>query len=182
MDQEPREPERRIFDGIVRPATKADLPALRGILQTWVRYQGELLQEEVDDDVHHIEESLKGKNNESYLVAQTTDGKVIGMMGLVPEPKSEVKQHAATERPMELVRVYVDRDFRLGRGVGTALIREIEQLAKSQGATEILLDSGPRYKESGHGFYDKMGYQRVGVNKDFYGEGGDAVVWQKLLT
>lgn len=174
-------PDRPKFNGIVRPLKREDLPYLRRILEMWVRWQGELLPEEVEDDMNQLRESLKGGNSR-YLVAETLDGRVVGMMGLVPEPKPEVKQHATTERPVELVRAYVDQDFRGGQGVGTALIRGIEKLAKSQGATEILLDSGPRYKESGHGFYDKQGYQRIGVNKDFYGEGGDAVVWQKLLV
>lgn len=181
MDQEQRIPERKRFDGIVRPLTVHDLPFLRRILEMWVRRQGELLPEEIEDDMNQLRESLKGGNSR-YLVAETLDGRVVGMMGLIPEPKPEVKQHATTEKPMELVRAYVDKEFRRGQGVGTALIRGIEQLARDSGVTEILLDSGPRYKESGHGFYDKQGYQRIGVNKDFYGPGGDAVVWQKVLT
>lgn len=148
----------------------------------WVRWQGEIIPEEVEEDLAHVRESLNRYDKEQYVVAEDATGRVVGMMGLAFEPKPEVKQHARTGKPMELIRAYVDRDFRGGKGVGRALISRIEVFARSRGATEVLLDSGPRYKESGHGFYDKMGYTRVAVNKDFYGPDGDAQVWSKVLT
>lgn len=178
------------FDGDIREAKKRDIPYLKRILEMWVRYPigfdkaGEIITEEVEDDLTHIKSNLDRhfqKHDEKYLVAEDVTGRVVGMMGLAFEPKPEVRQHATTKRPMELVRAYVDKDFRRGKGVGTALIKHIESTARSRGATEILLDSGPRYEESGHGFYDKMGYKRVAINKDYYGPGKDAVVWQKVL-
>lgn len=172
--------EKNKFDVDVRHVHKIDLPYLRRILEMWVRWQGEIIPEEVEDDLAHVRESLDRYDKEEYLVANDASGRVVGMMGLAFEPKPEVKQHARTEKPMELVRAYVDNNFR-GRGVGKALIGHIESLAKSRGATEILLDSGPRYKETGHGFYDKMGYARIAVNKDFYGPDGDAQIWSKML-
>lgn len=187
--QEIRETEK--FDGEIREAKKRDIPYLKRILEMWVRYPigfdkaGEIIIEEVEDDLTHIKSNLDRhfqKYDEKYLVAEDVTGRVVGMMGLAFKPKDAVRQFATTRRPMELVRAYVDKDFRRGKGVGTALIKHIESTARSRGATEILLDSGPRYEATGHGFYDRMGYKRVAVNKDFYGPGGDAIVFLKVLT
>lgn len=69
-----------------------------------------------------------------------------------------------------------------GQGVGTALINANQNLARSMGKKEILLESGPRHTHSGHPFYDKQpGFRRVGIIKDFYGPGADTVVWQKTF-
>lgn len=69
-----------------------------------------------------------------------------------------------------------------GQGVGTALINANQNLARSMGKKEILLESGPRHTNSGYPFYDKQhGFRRVGIIKDFYGPGADTVVWQKTF-
>ncbi len=179
LDQEAREKSKVDVD--VRTVDRIDLPSLKRILEMWVRWQGKIIPEEVEEDLAHVRESLDRYDKEQYVVAEDATRRVVGMMGLAFEPKPEVKQHARTEKPMELVRAYVDKDFRGGKGVGRALISRIEALARSRRATEILLDSGPRYKYSGHGFYDRMGYTRVAVNNDFYGPDGDAQVWSKVL-
>lgn len=173
------------FDGEIRFAKKRDLPYLKRILEMWVKWEGKVLTEEVEGDLDHVRRNLnafESEVNERYLVAEDLTGRILGMMGLVFEPKAPLKPFARTDRPMELVRAYVDDDFRGGKGVGTALIKHIESLAKSKGATEILLDSVPRYEKSGHGFYDKMGYQRVGTIPNLYGPDGTAIVWQKVLS
>lgn len=179
-----RVPEKPPFEGVVREFTMQDLPYLRRILEMWVRDSEthEIIPEEVEKDLQHLRDSLLPGSSERYFVAEDPSGRVVGMMGLVLEPKDALKPFAKTEKPMELVRAYVDKDFRGGRGVGTSLIRRIEQETKRRGGTEVILDSGPRYEKTGHGFYLKMGYEIVGVNKDYYGSGGDATVFSKVLT
>ena len=67
-------------------------------------------------------------------------------------------------------------------GVGSALVARLEDEARWRGYTEIVFNSGPRYKDTAWGFYDKLpGYSRVGVAEKLYGEGGDAPVWSKVL-
>lgn len=177
-------PDRPRFQGQVREFRHEDLPYLRHILEMWVKDSEthELIKEEVEEDLQHLRDSLLPGSSERYFVAENPNGRIVGMMGLRFEPKPEVAQHKRTDKPMELIRAYVDKDFRGGKGVGTSLIMKIEKETKRRGGTEVMLDSGPRYKESGHGFYDKMGYTRVAVNKDFYGPGGDATVFSKVLV
>ena len=88
---------------------------------------------------------------------------------------------ALTGTPTELINAFVRPDVRGGGGVGTALVSGLEKTARNLGKQEILLNSGPRYSESGWGFYDKIGFDRVGVIVEYYGEGGNAQVWRKSL-
>lgn len=83
----------------------------------------------------------KSMPEETTLVA-IVDGKVAGFAALV-EAKSELRA------------VYVHADFG-GRGVGSALLREIEKVAQAKGCTELRLNSSltalPFYKR--HGYED----------------------------
>lgn len=171
------------FDGIVRPLIREDLAPLKPILETWVRdpKSGEILSREVMDDLLSMSDSLNGRNSMEYLVAQNLSGRVIGMMGL-SDPKDVLIQFATTSNPLELVNAYIDKNHRAGQGVGTALVNRLIEKAIEKGSIELLLDSGPRYKETGWGFWDKQpGFRRVGIAEGLYGPGNDAPVWQKLL-
>lgn len=73
--------------------------------------------------------------------------------------------------------------LRGGNGIGTALVQALEETARQKGFTEVVLNSGPRYENTGWGFYDKLpGFRRAGVAVQFYGEGGDAPVWHKIFV
>lgn len=170
------------FHGTVRLLRENDLPSLKPILETWIhsRDTGELLPEEVEEDLQVMRDSCSGKNDRTYFVAE--EGRIVGVIGMKP-PKDALKQLVTTENPVELVNAYVAADKRKGQGVGTALVQKLESEARLRGNTEIILDSGPRYKDSGWGFYDKLsGFSRVGIAVKLYGEGGDAPVWHKVLT
>ena len=104
-------------------------------------------------------------------------------MGVRP-PDERMLPFAQTDNPLELVNAYVSRKRRK-QGVGTALIKKLEEFALAQGATEIFLNSGPRYRKSGWEFYDKVGYKRVALAEGYYQdeEGSyDAPVWSKVLS
>lgn len=52
-----------------------------------------------------------------------------------------------------------------GRGVGSALLREAEQMARQQGRTLLVLDTA--VDEGATGFYEKLGYTLAGMIPDF---------------
>lgn len=52
-----------------------------------------------------------------------------------------------------------------GRGVGSALLREAEQIARQQGRTLLVLDTA--VDEGATGFYEKLGYTLAGMIPDF---------------
>lgn len=175
-------PEKEKFKGITRPLKEEDLPFVKEVLEMWLRsmFTREIIPEEVEADMGFLKGSLNGSNERKYWVAQTEDGKVIGVMGLT-KPKEELMPFKQTERPIELVNAYVDKDYRKGRGVGTALLNTLQNFARESGYTEILLESGPRYGKTGHPFYDKREFTRVGILENFYGRGFHSQVFRKPL-
>lgn len=171
--------EKGRFSGQIRPLAQADLVQVRPILETYLRDRntGALNTEEVQEDLDLMRQSCEGGNDRVYLVAD--DGKqVIGVIGM-RTPSEAMQAFTSTERPVELVNAYVAERH---QGVGSALVERLEEEALIRYHTEIVLNSGPRYKDSGWGFYDNLpGYGRVGIATKLYGEGGDAPVWRKVL-
>ncbi len=175
--------ERRSFEGIIRDLRSRDIDSLRPILTTWIkdRTTGDPLPDEVEEDLQIMSDSIDGKNDRTYLVAESLDGEVVGVIGF-KAPDSRIMPFTKTLNPAELVNAYVKAEERKGKGVGRALVRGLEERVRMKGHTEIVLNSGPRYKDTGWGFYDKLeGYQRVGIAESYYGEGGDAPIWRKEI-
>lgn len=175
--------ERQQFAGEVRNLQEADLASIKPILEDWLidRETGNPVPEEVEEDLGIMRASLTGDNERKYFVAEEA-GKVIGVIGTTP-PRESMMGFAQSQNPIELVNAYVSRDERAGRGVGRALVKGAEDEARANGATELILNSGPRYETTAWGFYDNLpGFSRVGVAENFYGEGVNAPVWSKRLS
>lgn len=178
---EPRPPAKERFTGIIRPFEESDIPAVVEILEYWLQDDGVIAHDEVEEDVSDIRRSLQS-DSDIDMFAAVKDGKVVGMMGLSIPPKAPLLQFAKTDSPSELRIAYNHPDYRMGKGVGTALINNAQNVAKAKGRKEILLESGPRHRETGYPFYDKQpGFTRAGVLKDFYGPGLHSQVWQKTF-
>lgn len=179
MELNPKETGR--FNGVIRSLKKKDIPTLQTILEYWLRDFNVVAHDEVEEDISTMRNSLDEASSKRMFVAEK-DGKAIGMMGLVIPPKDVLLQFAKTDSPSELIMAYVHPDYRGGMGVGTALINTAQDLAKSKGRKEILLESGPRHAQTGYPFYDKQpGFKRAGQINDFYGKGVHTVVWQKTF-
>lgn len=178
MEDSDSEETKSPFQGTVRELRSEDLPILKPILEQWIRNSEtkELLTNEVEETLRTVEESLSGQNDRSYIVAEGVDGQIAGIVG-IKSPDIEMKKFARTENPVELVNFFVkDR----GKGTGQILERSLRERIGTEGYTEIILNSGPRYKDTAWDFYDKL-YDRVGVAKEYYGPGRDAPVWSKIL-
>lgn len=171
------------FEGIIRPLKIEDLDQLRPILERWIRdpKSNEVIEEEVEEDLQTMRDVLEGKLDAIFFVAErNSDKRVVGVAGM-RDPRPTVAQFLSeNSRPRELINMYTaERE----KGVGSAVISVVEQYARDNGYTEIVLDSGPRFEKTGWGFYDKReGYERVGIAKDRYGVGSDAPVWKKILN
>ncbi len=180
--QGPSNPENDLgFQGVIRSVQASDVPALRPILEQWIRHPETeaLLEEEVVDVLGSVEESIKDANGRKYVVAEDTDGSVVGMMGL-DTPGQAMRALAASENPAELINAYISPAAR-GAGVGKALVTQLEGIARTSGKTELLVNSGPRYRETGWGFWTKMFGEPASALVDYYGPGYDAMVWRKPL-
>jgi len=89
--------------------------------------------------------------------------------------------YVATSSPAELINAYVAQDHRGGKGVGHSLVNAIRQRAKEKGHTEIILNSGPRYKFSRWPTWMRLFGKPIAVARQYYGEGGDAPIWRENL-
>jgi len=167
----------------VRPLRSEDLVSVERILEIWVRDSpaGPPLSSEIGDHLTLMSGSLAGDSGSRYLVAAREEGELLGVVGIRPLSQ-ELQDFVLTEHPIEMINLYVDTRVRKGFGIGTALVRELESLARELGYREMVLSSGPRYRTTGWGFFDRLeGYERRGMARDLFGEGKDAPVWSKVL-
>jgi len=163
-----------------RSPQPGDGELIRPILETWVRDRttGEVQTEEINGIIYAVEEAAVGEGDKKYLVAQSAGGQVLGLMGYTA-PSEEMLPYSTTDRPTEIINAFVDKAAR-GQGVGSFLLQSLQRQAADQGYTELVVNSGPRYEDTAHAFYDSK-LERVGIIPDLYGSGGDAPVWRQVL-
>ena len=151
----------------------ADRGALRPIVECWVR--GRVSGRPLRNEVEAILDSI-GSPATWHAVA--VDGTtVLGVMGLTT-PRPDVLPYALSERPGEIVHAFVDPACGR-RGVGSSLARRIEDRAMTNGLTELLVRSGPRYEASGWPFWSARYGEPVATER---ADRGSTAVWRKLLV
>lgn len=139
---------------ISKPKIK-DLEMIRGIMEQWTE------QEEVGKYMSRIDSEINGKVEYSMNFWVIKDEKsVIGVGGLA-KPLPLILPLAKTSNPGEIKILYIDNNHR-GQGVGGQMIKFLEQEARNQGYTELFVRSAERYKNTAYGFYEKMGYKKLG--------------------
>ena len=69
-----------------------------------------------------------------------------------------------------------------GQGWGEKLMRESERLARASGATQIYADTSAREQYAPtRAFYERMGYEKAAVLKNFFAAGDDKVIYARQL-
>lgn len=120
-----------------------------------------------------------------YAVAHVPQAEALGVMGLravgADAAADPMRQYATQPSAAEIVNAY-SRTSTRGQGVGRALLTFLEKQAVEQGFTQIVINSGPRYKWSGWPFWDAMYGKPIGMAPDFYGPRVHAKVWRRDLT
>ncbi len=167
----------------IYPATALlDVDLLDQTLQSTIRHplDGTVFQDEIDGIKEHVQASMYGVGDRYYAIAGTSGGVVLGVMGLSPVDEA-MKPFVKTDRPIELVNACVSEHAR-GLGIGWQLVNNLEQVAKSRGHTEVILNSGPRYMRRGWPFWTKLYGEPVGELTDFYGPDLHAKVWRSNLV
>lgn len=161
-------------------STLENVELLRPIMEDSVRHPltEEIIHEEINENLLAIANSLQPDSDRYFAIAYL-DNSAVGSMGLQP-PIVELRQLATTNNPVELINAYVSKASR-GLGIGRLLVRHLEDKARGDGYTELLLNSGPRYSRSGWPFWREMYGTPYAVLKNHYGPGLDANVWQTTL-
>lgn len=166
----------------IRHLSIDDIENLIPILECWVKNPetDEVITEEVADIKNKMINAVNGTSSErQYFVAEGESGEPVGVMGLA-FPSERMKDLATTERPIEIINAFVSDEVR-GKGVGGQLLENVLAVSKFIGATEVMVNSGPRYKESAWKFYDSKFGERAHTLKNEYGPGLDAPVWIKKM-
>jgi GNAT superfamily N-acetyltransferase len=164
----------------IRDAQPGDGEKARSFLEIWVKDSstGQVQTDEVSEIIRDIEDSSLGLDDKIFKVADN-NGEVVGIMGLA-RPSESIRKFASSSNPSEIINAFVDPNYR-GGGVGKLLVDSLEHAAVQNGTTELLVSSGPRYKETAWKFWEGRFGNRIGVQKDLYGPGTDTPVWGARL-
>ncbi|MCP1573966.1 hypothetical protein RB25_26020 [Herbaspirillum rubrisubalbicans] len=170
--------------GSIRWLGWTDLPHLDVVLREHVRdlHTGQIVESEIASIKAHMEGGADDEGRyRSYLVACDPAGLPVACMGL-SRPDARMSAHVAMTAPdaLELLNVFVRRDFMQTKGIGRSLLSAVYEEATAAGASRLLVNSGPRYLAS-WGFYDHMFDKDHGMLIDYYGTGRHAKVWSKVL-
>jgi len=171
-----------------------DIDSLRSILERSLidSETGSPITEEIQSTLDRVTGFISDEETPfRYLIAQSADGTIIGMMGLT-RPDEEMSAYANDPAAaVELVNAFVDPEIRKS-GAGKKLVEDLLTQARANGAKEVVVNSGPRYRETGWAFWarvmsdvkdeERKGYGETALLKDRYGEGLDAMVWRKDIA
>ena len=151
---------------ILRDAKKEDGPAVYEWLQekeilVWFPI---LPEKREIDDTHRI--WMRFAVDERAGITAEVDGKVVGMAILNLNYYTKMKHHC-------LLSILVDKEYR-GQGVGSALLKELEKVAKERHGLKMLhlevYDGNPAIH-----LYQKHGYVQFGKQERFTKENGKYV-------
>jgi GNAT superfamily N-acetyltransferase len=150
----------------IRAINKEDIDSLKIVIETSGLFPPELLDGMVSDYFSNLE-------SQDIWLTKVIDGKPVAIVYCAPE--------RMTEGTYNLYLMAVHKDLQ-GTGIGGQLMRYIEHLLQSLGKRILLVEtSGLPEFELTRTFYQKCGYHREAVIRDFYREGEDKIVfWKKL--
>ncbi len=89
------------------------------------------------------------------VVVADLDGQVVGLAQLHVSPALEYDRPAA-----KLAALVVD-DAHRGRGIGRALVEELEAEARKRGCVLLFLTTSER-RDDAHAFYERLGLEQTG--------------------
>jgi len=134
---------------------KEDLDDIKMVLAQWTD------KKEVDKYIERIGKEIIGRTeyNMQFWVVRN-DRKLVGVIGL-SDPLPKVLFLTRTKKPAEIKILYIENNYR-GKNMGERLVKFIEDEAKKQGFSGLLVRSAIRYRKTAYGFYKKLGYSSIG--------------------
>lgn len=163
-------------DITVRPATEADLEAIRAIYNAEVLASTATFDEEPRDPAAQ-RRWLEAHADPYVVLVAVADGAVLGWGSLSPFGSRPAYRFTVENS------VYVQADAR-GRGVGTVLLRELLRVGRERGfrtvVARITAENGPSIR-----LHQRCGFVLVGVEREVgykFGRWLDVVVMQRRLA
>lgn len=152
---------------VVGKPRKGELELIRKILLQWTE------KEEADKYLERIDNEIGGTTefNMFFWVARG-NGNVLGVVGLA-DPLPKVLPLAETKNSAETKILYIDKKHK-GKGIGRKLVDFLENEARRQEYSELMVRSADRYQETAWGFYKRLGYIKIGT----FSGGGESKTMQ----
>lgn len=143
----------------ISPIAIDDLNLVSNLLKSYLQDENEVYY-----FVNIIKETINGTvagTSEKYVAAKDVDNEVVGILGY----RNTIKKFlpfTSTPNSIEIYALFVDKD-NLKKGIGKNLIEYLKDYAKNKGYSEILVRSAYRFKDSGWKFYERLGFQLIGI-------------------
>jgi len=154
---------------MIRPTKEDDLPDIVSLAADFFK------ESEVACIRELLEVYLYKPGQKDYVFLSYKDGgRTIGFVCYGPTP--------LTEATYDLYWICVDRDYQ-SRGVGSALLAEVEAQLRKRGARLLLVEtSSTKDYLPARRFYKQHGFQKEAIIKDFYALGDDLVIYSKRYS
>lgn len=150
----------------IRAINQEDLEDLKIVIETSGLFPADLLD-------GMVAEYFSNPETQDIWLTKLNNNKPVAIAYCAPE--------RLTDGTFNLYLIAVHKDFQ-AKGIGGEMLRYVESFLQSQGKRILLVEtSGLPEFELTRKFYDKYGYHREAVIRDFYRDGEDKVVfWKKL--
>ncbi len=153
--------------GQIRRVLKADIPALKKVLDSSELFPSYLLDEMISDYLNNE------KSTDIWFTA-IDQGKPISIGYCAPE--------RLTEGTYNLYAIAVHKSQQ-GKGIGKKMMAYIENELRANGNRILIVEtSGKPEFELTRDFYTKCNYIRQAIIPEFYAKGDDKIVFWKKLT
>jgi GNAT superfamily N-acetyltransferase len=137
-----------------RKATRADLPAIVHLLaQDMLGQKREDYRDPLPNSYHEAFDRIDADPNQELIVAEQTDGEVIGTLQLTILPN--LSYQGSSRALIEAVRV---REDQRGAGIGGELLQWAIGRARERGARMLQLTSDKQRTDAVR-FYEKLGFK-----------------------
>jgi ribosomal protein S18 acetylase RimI-like enzyme len=148
----------------IRKIKKQDLTHLKAVIDSNGLFPSDLL-----DDM----------TNDYFSNEATTDIWLTNEVDNVPIAVAYCAPERMTEGAFNLYLIAVDKNLQ-GKGIGAEIMTYVENLLLEKGGRILIVEtSGLPEFELTRKFYDKLGYTREAVIREFYQEGEDKVFFGK---
>ena len=150
----------------IRKVLPEDISALKKVLQSIELFPPEMLEEMISD-------YFNDPNTQTIWFTATEQGQPISIGFCAPEK--------LTVGTFNLYAIGVKKSYQ-GKGIGSKMMTYIENYLQQKGHRILIVDtSGTADFELTRQFYEKLGYAKEAVIRDFWDVGDDKVTyWKKL--